>query len=124
MESTPAASSELRKAPPDSVMQFLLASAASDFHSHGPPNPVRFRDVRLGHMKNPNGEVQYFLCGEFLPAPKESTGEWRPFATIQTSGYEQWIGAQAAGFCNGKSVILDDVSNLSAALQSRLDSLR
>ena len=64
------------------------------------------------------------LCGEFLPAQEGGKAEWTPFATIKTSGYEQWIGAQAARSCQGSSVIWDKVGDLSSSLQSRLDSLR
>lgn len=39
-----------QRAPMDSVVQFLLTAAATDFHTHRPPDPVRFRDVRLGHV--------------------------------------------------------------------------
>jgi hypothetical protein len=72
----------------------------------------------------PSGEEQYMLCGQFLPAEEEGKAEWTPFATIKTSGYEQWIGAQAVGFCQGSSVIWDKEGDLSSSLQSRLDSLR
>jgi len=115
---------ESQNAPTDSVVQFLLTSAATDFHTHRPPDPVRFRDVRIGHTVTPSGEKKYMLCGQFLPAQEGSTAEWTPFATIKTSGYEQWIGAQAAGFCQSSSVIWDKVGDLSPSLQSRLDSLR
>jgi hypothetical protein len=64
------------------------------------------------------------LCGQFLPAQDGGKVEWTPFATIKTSGYEQWIGAQAEGYCQGSSVIWDKVEDLSPSLQSRLDSLR
>jgi hypothetical protein len=72
----------------------------------------------------PSGEEQYMLCGQFLPAQEAGKAEWTPFATIKTSGYEQWIGAQAARFCQDSSVIWDKVDDLSSSLQSRLDSLR
>lgn len=108
----------------DSVVKFLLTAAATDFHAHRPPDPVRFRDVRMGHVMTPGGEEQYMLCGEFLPAQEGGRAEWTPFATIKTSGYEQWLGAQAAGFCQRSSVIWDDTGDLSSSLQSRLDSLR
>jgi hypothetical protein len=72
----------------------------------------------------PSGESQYILCGQFLQAQEGGKAQWTPFATIKTSGYEQWIGAQAAGFCQGSSVIWDTVGDLSSSLQSRLDSLR
>ena len=64
------------------------------------------------------------LCGQFLPVQGEAKAEWTPFATIKTSGYEQWTGTQAAGFCQGSSIVWDKVGDLSSALQSRLDSLR
>jgi hypothetical protein len=72
----------------------------------------------------PGGEEQYMLCGQFLPAREGGKAEWTPFATIKTSGYEQWIGTQATGFCQGSSVIWGEGDDLSSRLQSRLDSLR
>ena len=115
---------ELQKPSIDSVVQFLLAAAATDFRTHRPPDPVRFRDVRIGHVVTPSGKEQYMLCGQLLPAQEGGKAAWTPFATIKTSGYEQWIGAQAAGFCQGSSVIWDNVGDLSSSLQSRLASLR
>ena len=108
----------------DSVGRFLPTAAATDFHTHRPPDPVRFRDVRIGQVMTPSGEEQYILCGQFLPAQEGGKAEWTPFATIKTSGYEQWIGAQAAVVCQGSSVIWDKVGDLSPSLQSRLDSRR
>jgi hypothetical protein len=107
------------------VVQFLLTSAATDFHTHRPPDPVRFRDVRIGHVKTPSGEAQYMLCGQFLPAQGAGNAEWAPFVTIKTSGYEQYIGAQAeASYCQRPSVVWDTEGDLATLLQSRLDSLR
>jgi hypothetical protein len=64
------------------------------------------------------------LCSQFLPAQEEGKAEWTPFATIKTSGYEQWLGAQAVRFCQDASVIWDTVNDLSSSLQGCLDSLR
>ena len=114
----------LQKPSIDSVVQFLLTAAATDFRTHRPPDLVRFRDVRIGHVVTPGGNEQYMLCGQFLPAQEGGNAEWTPFATIKTSGYEQWIGAQAASFCQGSSVIWDKVGDLSSSLQRRLASLR
>jgi hypothetical protein len=72
----------------------------------------------------PDGKKQYLLCGQFLPAQDGSKAEWMPFATIKTSGYEQWIGGQATDHCHGPSFVWDHVGDLSSSLQSRLDSLR
>src|SRR2546427_8239578 len=115
---------ELQQVSIDSVVQFLLTAAATDFRTHRPPDPLRFRDVRIGHVVSPSGNEQYMLCGQFLPAQEGGKAEWTPFATIKTSGYEQWIGAQAAVVCQGSSVIWDKVGDLSSSLQSRLDSRR
>jgi hypothetical protein len=104
------------------VVQFLLASAATDFHTHRPPDPVRFRDVRIGHVKTPSGEAQYMLCGQFLPAEEAGNAEWTPFVTIKTSDYEQYIGETS--YCRRPSVIWDTEGDSAASLQSRLDSLR
>ncbi len=121
---TRSGASEQQKASIDPVVQFLLTSAATDFISHRPPDPVRFRNVRIGHVMTPSGEPQYLLCGQFLPAQEGGEAKWTHFATIKTSGYEQWIGAQAAGFCQDSSVTWDKVGDLSSSLQSQLDSLR
>src|SRR5213083_37986 len=115
---------ELQKASLDSVVQFLLTAAATDFHTHRPPDPVRFRVVRIGHVMTPSGREQYMLCGDFMPTEERGKAEWTPFATIETSGYEQWLGAQAARFRQGSSIIWDKVGDLSSSLQTRLDSLR
>jgi hypothetical protein len=104
----------------DPVVAFLLASAAKDFHTHGPSGSLRFREVRVGHLTTPSGEEQHMLCGQFL---SEGKTEWTPFATIKTSGYEQWNGAQAESFCQRPSITWDRAGDLSSFLQTRLDSL-
>lgn len=115
---------EPQKASIDPVVQFLLTAAATDFHTHRPPDPVRFRDVRIGHVMTAGGAEQYMLCGQFLPAQEGGRAEWTPFVTIKTSDYEQWVGAQAAGLCQQPSILWDKEGDLSSSLQSRLDSLR
>lgn len=119
----PITHSDSQKASIDQVVEFLMTSAATDFHTHRPPDPVRFRDVRLGHVMTSDGKEQYLLCGQFLPQ-KEGNAEWMPFVTIKTSGYEQWIGGQADVYCQRPAVIWDKAGDLSPSLQSRLDSLR
>lgn len=108
----------------DSVVQFLLTAAATDFHTQRPSDPGRFRDVRLGHIMVPSGEAQWMLCGQFLSPNSGGRAEWKHFATIKTSGYEQLIGAQAAGLCQDSSLIWAQRSDLSSSLQRRLESLR
>ena len=108
----------------DSVVQFLLTSAATDFLTHGPSDSLHFREVHIGHIVVPDGQKQYLLCGQFLPLREGDKGEWIPFVTIKTSGYEQWIGAQASAFCKNPSVIWDKSDDLSTALERQLDALR
>src|SRR5262245_40206903 len=83
--------SEGQKAPLDPAVQFLLDAAATDFHTHRPSHSTRFRQVRSGQLKSPDGEKKHMLCGEFLPAQEKGKAEWMPFVTIKTSGYEQWL---------------------------------
>jgi hypothetical protein len=108
----------------DSAEEFLLASAATDFHIHRPPTPSRFRHVRLGHRVQSDGARQYLLCGEFLPMQSDGKAEWTHFATIRTSGYEQWMGAQAADLCQQATILWGVDGDLSSSLQRRLDDLR
>lgn len=75
-------------------------------------------------MTSPEGEKHFMLCGQFLPAEKGAKAAWTPFVTIKTSGYEQWLGTQAAAFCQDSSVVWDTETDISSSLQSRLDSLR
>lgn len=107
-----------------SPVQFLLESAATDFHAH-PPVPVGFREVRAGHVTAANGTTQYMLCGLFLPpAPAGGQADWTPFVTLKTSGYEQWLGGQAVAFCQQPSMVWDEGGDLSGSLLSRLDAMR
>ena len=102
-------------------VQFLLTAAATDFHSQHRSHTLEFRNVQIGHEMNPAGKMQYILCGQFLPRPKEQA-DWTPFATIKTSGYEQWLGAQAASFCQQPSIVWSK-EEWSSSLQRRFDSL-
>jgi hypothetical protein len=115
---------DTEKAAVDSIVQCLLTSAATDFHTHGPTGPLRFREVRLGHIISPSAEKQYRLCGQFLQTQVGNKAQWTLFATIKTGDYEQWIGSTAAAFCQDSSMIWDNVGDLAPLLQSRLDSLR
>ena len=105
----------------DPAVDFLVSSAADDFHAH-PPRPARFRSVRSGYVAQRDGTRQYRLCGEFLPAREDNNSEWTRFVTIKTSGYEQYLGGQAANFCN--SSMTWDKGDLSSELQTRLESLK
>jgi len=113
---------EMRDTPPDSVVRFLISSAAADFHTHGPSQIVRFRDVRLGYSVTLSGEKQYVLCGQFLRRQNGDSTAWVPFSTVRTSGYEQSIGAQAEMYCRTATAIPYTGGDLTFMLQSRFES--
>ena len=115
--------SQLQSASANAVVERLLTSAATDFHTQRAPRPVGFRNVRSGYATTSDGTRQYRLCGEFLPANEGGEARWVPFATIETSPYEQWLGDQAVGFCRPDAVVWE-TGDLSSRLQSHLDSLR
>jgi hypothetical protein len=103
-----------------SPREYLLGSAAADFKTH-PPKPTRFRNVRFGHLAQADGSPQYFVCGEY----EDGAGAWVPFATIKTSGYEQYLGGGSTSYCSRPSTVWE-VGDLSSALQDRVaaDSTR
>lgn len=99
---------------PDSIVQFLLHSASTDFREHQPPTPIDFRNLKIGYIKSPENQKVFLLCGEFLP--KEDK-KWTGFTTIKTSGYEQYIGDTR--YCQDATMVLVDDS-LSISLKNKL----
>lgn len=106
---------------PSAPVPFLIESTAADFHAHSVPGPVRFRHVRVGHVGMPQGSKQYFLCGEFARGASSAATSWASFITIKTSGYETWLGDQAAGLCSRSSIAWDDSGDLTTSLQQHFD---
>jgi hypothetical protein len=97
---------------------YLLDSAAADFRDHGPA-PARFRSVRYGVVEGAGGSSMSLLCGEFQA--RGGSEEWVAFATLQTSKYEQWLGAAAKGFCE-RPAFGWDADDLSSELQKRFEA--
>jgi hypothetical protein len=92
---------------PDAVtIHFLLDSAAADFRAH-PPKALAFRKVYFGQFDG-KGATQYEICGEFQVAAAGGKKEWQHFVTVKTSGYEQYIGGQANGFCTREGMSWDE----------------
>ena len=106
----------------DPEVEFLLTSAATDFNTHRASYPARVRNVRSGYHVTADGTRQYRLCGEYLPAQGGDQAQWTRFVTIRTDPYEQWLGGQAAPYCD--SGMTWNEGDLSSILQSRLDALR
>lgn len=109
--------------PLDSVVFYLLDVSAKDFHDHQPPVPVSFRNVHLKNLVGQNADDHYMICGQFLSQDKKDKDEWTEFATIKTSGYEQWIGSQSVGFCRDAKDVPYKTNDLSSELKSRFESL-
>ncbi len=103
---------------PDSIVQFLVISASNDFRNHQPPTPIDFRHVKVGYIKSSNSEKIFILCGEFL---SQENKEWTEFATIKTSGYEQYLGKTQ--YCQDAIVVLRGV-NLTVELKHKLAEQR
>ena len=98
---------------PDSIVQFLMTSAISDFQNHQPPTPADFRNVKIGYIASPKNENIYVMCGEFL---SKDNNEWVDFTTIKTSGYEHYIGTTQ--YCQNTTFVLKD-EKLSSELKKR-----
>ena len=116
--------SQFKDLVPDSIVHFLIVSACNDFFNHQPPTPINFRNVKVGYTKSLNNEKSFILCGEFLSQEKKEKEEWESFATIKTSGYEQYIGNQSLSFCQKATMVLNSETNLSVELKNKLDELR
>ena len=98
---------------PDSVVQFLINSASHDFKIHQPPTAIDFRDVKIGYILSLKNEKIFVMCGEFL---SNDNKEWIEFATIKTSGYEQYLGKTQ--YCQDATIVLTD-EKLSIKLKNR-----
>ncbi len=107
----------------ETVKEYLLDSAAADFFEHQPPFPTKFRKVRLGHVDKDKKDAMYRLCGEFLAADENGKARWTRFATIKTSGYEQYLGSSTT-YCTDPKIIWAKTGDLSTTLKNRLDAIK
>lgn len=106
------------KSIPDSVIQFLITSAATDFNEHQPPTVIDIRNVKAGYISSGN-ELTYLICGEFLSQEKQN---WESFVTIKTSGYEQYIGKNE--YCQKATFEKADNNILSNEIKRILNELK
>ena len=107
----------------DASVDALLTTAAADFHAHRPPEPSQFRAVRAGTLATPDGPSQPLICGEFLPLQPNGSAQWTLFATIKTSGHEQWLGNSALAFCENAAVSWQP-GDWTTTLQRKFEALR
>ena len=97
----------------------LVAYAASDFAASD-SRPDGFRKVDLRYRENDQGARSYMLCGQARMGAG-AKADWVDFATIKTDPYEQWVGGTATDMCARAVPISPDDSDLSAALQAKMD---
>lgn len=104
---------------PDPVVQFLLASAATDFNKHLAKVPDDFRNLEVGYLLSSGNEKFYVLCGEYLVENK-----WSAFATIKTSDYEHYLGGdKQISYCRDAVKVLTGDTKLATELKRKLDEL-
>lgn len=125
MQSEESAGVNAHEASATATVEFLLASAAADFHAHPPAEALRFHDVRIGYLMNPEGSRRYMLCGEFASGQGSGHEDRTSFATIESpggpNGYQQLLGGN--NVCDDPSASFGSAGDLSASLQDRFDSL-
>lgn len=100
---------------PDSIVHFLINSAAMDFKAHRPPTVIDIRKARIGYITGADSVRLFVLCGEFRS--QEEPGKWTDFTTIKTSGYEHYLGRMH--YCEDATVVLTD-QELTEELRRRL----
>lgn len=110
--------SESIKTIPDSVIEFLIHSAAKDFNDHRPPTAIDVRNVKAGYISS-SKEPMYLICGELL-SKEENT--WVQFVTIKTSGYEQYLGDNM--YCQKATFEKTDDGRLSDKIKEKLNALK
>ncbi|OEO32118.1 hypothetical protein VW23_000850 [Devosia insulae DS-56] len=104
------------------TVEELVAASVADFRAHQTPPPTDFRAVRAGILTNADGNQQLLLCGEALVTPEEGA-TWLPFATLQTGGYEQWLGGHATGLCTQPGIEWQPVEDLARPMKAELAKL-
>ena len=106
------------KSIPDSVIQFLIHSAAKDFNDHQPPTAIDIRNVNAGYISSRN-DTLYLICGELL---SKEESNWIQFVTIKTSGYEQYIGDNV--YCQKATFEKTDNDRLADRIKQKLNALK
>jgi hypothetical protein len=96
---------------------YLISSAADDFRAHT-PGLIEVRHVRFGLRDTTAGQQSYVLCGDFRRRSEGDTARWVPFATIESSRYEQWLGETR--YCQTLSGVWNSSDSLTTLLQTAL----
>lgn len=113
----PAASDPVAPHEPAASLEYLISSAGSDFRANT-AGQIEVRQIRFGLRDTTGGQQSYVLCGEFRPRSAGVTAQWAPFATVETSRYEQWLGETR--FCQTLSGEWNTADSLTTRLQGIL----
>jgi hypothetical protein len=62
------------------------------------------------------------MCGEFVRTEERAKNGWTKFATIKTSGYEQYLGDNV--YCQKPNIVWSSDGDITSRLKSKLDSLQ
>jgi hypothetical protein len=82
----------------------IVTDVLQDFDRQGAP-PAEFRNVRLGLYTYRPGDRRPILCGQFRPDGVDSA--WEQFVSLDTHGYEHWLGLSATALCQREDVALE-----------------
>ena len=102
----------------EASLGYLISSAGDDFLANT-PGRIEVRNVRFGLRDTTGGRESYVLCGDFRRRSDGESGQWVPFATVETSKYEQWLGETR--FCQTLSGAWNTADSLTTRLQKALD---
>jgi hypothetical protein len=116
--STPPAADPVAPHEHTASLGYLISSAGDDFRAHT-PGRIEVRNVRFGVRDTTGGRKSYVLCGDFRRRSDGDTAQWVPFATVETSKYEQWLGETR--FCQTLSGAWNTADSLTTRLQRALD---
>ena len=118
VSSTPPAAGPAAPHAHEASLGYLISSAGDDFLANT-PGRIEVRNVRFGLRDTTGGRESYVLCGDFRRRSDGESGQWVPFATVETSKYEQWLGETR--FCQTLSGAWNTADSLTTRLQKALD---
>jgi len=118
VSSTPPAADPVAPHELEASLAYLTSSAGNDFLANS-PGRIEVRNVRFGLRDTTGGRQSYVLCGDFRRRADGDTAQWVPFATVETSKYEQWLGETR--FCQTLSGAWNTADSLTTRLQRALE---
>jgi len=89
----------------DAAAEFLVTTAANDFHNHRSPYPLSLPPGALWARSRSGRHHKVHAVWRISARIRGRHAEWTPFVTIKTDPYEQWLGAHARGYCEQPSIV-------------------